>query len=157
MTHKVSVRMSNSTDSPRIAEIYLASRKMFLPFAQLAHSDERIYQWVLETLIPSGHLFVAEQKNIIIGMMALSKNGGIGWIDQLYLSPNYTGRGIGSLLIQFAKERLGSPIRLYSFQRNDDARRFYEKHGFQALALRDGSENEEKCPDILYEWRVVAT
>ncbi|MGE3511045.1 MAG: histone acetyltransferase, partial [Vicinamibacterales bacterium] len=29
---------------------------------------------------------------------------------------------------------------------------FYERHGFVAVAFGDGSGNEERCPDILYEW-----
>jgi ribosomal protein S18 acetylase RimI-like enzyme len=48
---------------------------------------------------------------------------------------------------------LGSPIRLHTLQENVEARQFYEKHGFQILKLTDGSENEENCPDVLYEWR----
>ena len=48
---------------------------------------------------------------------------------------------------------LPSPIRLYTFQENQRARAFYERRGFNAVKLSDGSGNEEKCPDILYEWR----
>jgi ribosomal protein S18 acetylase RimI-like enzyme len=48
---------------------------------------------------------------------------------------------------------LTSPIRLYTFQENDGARRFYERHGFRAIEFGDGSNNEENCPDVLYEWR----
>ena len=33
------------------------------------------------------------------------------------------------------------------------ARHFYEARGFEAIAFGDGSHNEERCPDILYEWR----
>ena len=86
-------------------------------------------------------------------MMALSKKESIGWIDQLYLDPAVVGRGIGALLVKAAKSALGSPIRLHTFQKNVKARRFYERHGFQILALSDGSTNEENCPDMLYEWR----
>jgi hypothetical protein len=32
------------------------------------------------------------------------------------------------------------------------ARRFYERHGYIAVAFSDGSGNEERCPDVLYEW-----
>jgi len=46
---------------------------------------------------------------------------------------------------------LGSPIRLYTFQANGGARRFYERHGFQPVAFSGGRDNEECCPDILFE------
>ncbi len=37
--------------------------------------------------------------------------------------------------------------------RNKKARSFYEKSDFKLLMLGDGSGNEEKEPDALYEWR----
>jgi ribosomal protein S18 acetylase RimI-like enzyme len=55
-------------------------------------------------------------------------------------------------LLEQAKALLGSPIRLYTFQANQGARRFYERHGFRAVAFGDGSNSEERCPDVLYEW-----
>jgi hypothetical protein len=42
-------------------------------------------------------------------------------------------------------------LRLYTFQCNQGARRFYERHGFIAVAFGDGSSNEEGEPDIRYE------
>ena len=88
----------------------------------------------------------------VLGMMAVSQQDGVGWIDQLYLHPSVVGRGIGSRFIALAKESLGSPIRLYTFQENAGARRFYERHEFRAIAFSDGATNEEHCPDVLYEW-----
>jgi hypothetical protein len=32
------------------------------------------------------------------------------------------------------------------------ARRFYERHGFTAIAFDGGSGNEEGCPDVRYAW-----
>ena len=43
------------------------------------------------------------------------------------------------------------PIRLYTFQANLGARRFYERHGFSAIEFTDGEGNRERCPDVLYE------
>jgi RimJ/RimL family protein N-acetyltransferase len=42
-------------------------------------------------------------------------------------------------------------LRLYTFQCNEGARRFYERNGFTAVAFGDGSGNEEGEPDIRYE------
>ena len=44
-------------------------------------------------------------------------------------------------------------MRLWTFQRNQRARRFYERRGFRLVLLTDGADNEEKEPDALYEWR----
>jgi ribosomal protein S18 acetylase RimI-like enzyme len=57
------------------------------------------------------------------------------------------------MLLERAKTGLGAPIRLYTFQASVGARRFYERHGFHVMAVGDGSDHEERCPDVLDEWR----
>ena len=42
---------------------------------------------------------------------------------------------------------------LWTFQKNEGARRFYERHGFDAVELTDGSGNMEREPDVRYAWR----
>ncbi len=146
-------RTATSTDAEAVSEVYLASWKAFLPFVQRVHTDKAVCRWIRDHLIPSGRVTVAIHGGHIVGMMALSDDGAFGWIDQLYLHPRVVGSGIGTMLLECAKKDLGSPIRLYTFQANTGARRFYERHGFKALAFGDGSGNEEQCPDVLYEWR----
>jgi GNAT superfamily N-acetyltransferase len=135
-----------------ISDVYLASRKRYLPYAPIPHTDTEVQQWIRDRLIPSGDVSVARLDGKIVGMMALRRDAIAGWIDQLYLCPSVTNLGIGARFVEHAKRLLGSPIRLYTFQANDGARRFYERHGFKAIEFTDGSRNEEKCPDILYEW-----
>ena len=120
----------------------------------MAHTDDEVRDWMATSLIPGGGVSVAADREslAIVGMMAVSRQGGAGWIDQLYLHPSVVGRGIGSRFVERAKESLGSPIRLHTFQENAGARRFYERHGFRAIAFSDGADNEEHCPDVLYEW-----
>jgi len=36
------------------------------------------------------------------------------------------------------------------------ARRFYEAHGATAVEFTDGEGNEEKTPDVRYEWKPSA-
>ena len=43
-------------------------------------------------------------------------------------------------------------LELWTFQVNVGARRFYERHGFRAVELTDGSANEEHEPDVRYVW-----
>jgi hypothetical protein len=43
-------------------------------------------------------------------------------------------------------------LQLWTFQRNVQARRFYEARGFALVQETDGAENEEKEPDALYLW-----
>ena len=62
-----------------------------------------------------------------------------------------TGRGIGSALLDHAKARRPDGLDLWAFQSNTGARRFYERHGFVAVAETDG-DNEEGAPDVRYRW-----
>ena len=154
------MRPATGSDAEQVASVYLASRRAFLAFAPLAHADDDVRDWVANLLIPAGGVSVAAvqgSNGAVVGMMAVSRQGSVAWIDQLYLLPSAVGHGIGARFIELAKEALGTPIRLYTFQENAGARRFYERNGFRPIALSDGSSNEERCPDVLYEWAAPAS
>jgi GNAT superfamily N-acetyltransferase len=74
----------------------------------------------------------------------------------IYLDADSTGRGIGTQLLELAKARRPGGFTLWTFQQNAGARRFYERHGLHAIEFGDGSGNEERTPDVKYEWRPPA-
>ena len=152
MTDKHSMRIATQSDANILADLYLASRKKYISFAPLVHSDAEIHRWMHDILIPNSQVWVVEQHDVIVGMMAVVKIQTTNWIEQLYVLPKATSQGVGSLLIAKVKS-FQLPIRLRTFQENWDARRFYKRHGFKILEFADGSENEEHCPDLLYEWK----
>jgi RimJ/RimL family protein N-acetyltransferase len=57
------------------------------------------------------------------------------------------------MLLQHAKELQAQGIRLWVFQKNAGARRFYERHDFRLEKMTDGSGNKEHEPDALYSWQ----
>ena len=82
----------------------------------------------------------------VVGMIAYNE-----WeISQLYIHKDYQGVGIGQTLLDKAKEQSSGRLTLYTFEVNENARRFYEKNGFKIVSR--GQKNEENLPDILYEW-----
>ena len=149
---EVSIRSATETDAQAVTEVYLASRKPLAAFAPLAHSDEEVGEWLLRELIADDAVTVAIDDGKVVAMMALSDDGVVGWIDQLYVHPLHARRGIGTVLLEHAKSELRSPVRLLTFQENSVAIRFYEKRGFVPIAYSDGVGNEEHCPDVLYQW-----
>lgn len=146
------LRAATTADCERIADIYLASRKRYLPYAPLAHTDAEVRVWIKEQLVSFGNVTVLVEEGAVLGFMATSNDGSYGWIDHLYLDPSAVGRGLGTLLLREATNILGAPIRLYTFQQNENARRFYRRHGFREIGFSDGALNEEKLPDVLLEW-----
>ena len=73
------------------------------------------------------------------------------WIEQLYVLPEAQGQGVGTALLDVAK-RAVARLQLWTFQRNAQARRFYEARGFVVVEQTDGTGNEEKEPDARYLW-----
>jgi GNAT superfamily N-acetyltransferase len=147
----VAFRPATIEDAPRVAEVLSSSRKAFLPSACLAHTDAEVHQWVREALIPSASVTVACVGTSIVGVIATARESGASWVNQLYLMPSHVGQGIGARLLGQALQSLPLPVRLYTFQANERARSFYERHGFKAVAFTDGGANDEHCPDVLYE------
>jgi ribosomal protein S18 acetylase RimI-like enzyme len=82
----------------------------------------------------------------VVGMIAYNESE----INQLYIHIDYQGIGIGQTLINKVKDKSSGKLTLYTFEVNEIAQRFYEKHGFKVIGR--GHENEENLSDIQYEW-----
>ena len=150
MKETISLRPATDADASGVFEVLYSSRKEFLPYACLRTEDD-IRQWTRTVLIPGGGVDLAIAEGEIAGVVATARNNGNNWVTQLYVAPAYVGQGIGTLLISHALASLPRPVRLWCFQRNTRARRFYERRGFVPIRFTDGTGNEERCPDVLYE------
>ncbi len=75
------------------------------------------------------------------------------WLDDLYVVPGHARRGIGSALLETAKALRPGGFGLWVFETNAPARAFYAGHGLVEVERTDGSDNEERAPDIRMTWR----
>ena len=148
---KAALRRATSADATRLADILVATRATFMVYAPLAHSEAEVREWVREYLVPTGKVTVEECDGEVKGLVAISNDGQYCWIDQMYVHPSHVSQGIGSRLLAHVISTSALPIRLYTFQANAGARRFYERYDFRAVHFTDGQANEEHCPDVLYE------
>jgi ribosomal protein S18 acetylase RimI-like enzyme len=151
MTMPVELKSATPSDSGRIAQLLIDARAAFMPYAPSAYTDEEIQSWVAASLVPSGDVILASANGETVGVMATKLACDCSWITQMVVDPAHVGHRIGSSLLAHALRILQPPIRLYTFQANTGARRFYERYGFRAIRFTDGRANEEHCPDILYE------
>ena len=101
-------------------------------------------------MLRTQEVWVATNDGVVAGFAAIDRDKQL--LSQLYVSPQHQGRGVGSQLLNVAKGQLQAGFSLRTFQRNTNARRFYEQHGFILVALSDGNDNEENEPDALFEW-----
>lgn len=103
--------------------------------------------------MPARDTWVADVDGEIAGMMVLDDDQ----LSQLYLAPEWRGRGLGDRFVALAKKLRPDGLSLWTFQVNSPARRFYERHGFAEAERTDGSANEEREADIRYLWRPDTT
>ena len=151
------LRAAVAKDAPQIAGILISVRTHFMPYAPSAHTDNEIRHWVATGILPAGGVVVAEVDGAIVGLVDAERGTDASWIHQMAVRPDFVGQSIGSTLLAFVMAEFPRPIRLYTFQENTGARRFYETHGFIVIAVTDGQDNEERCPDVLYELAPVQT
>ena len=141
------VRLAGPADAEAIGEVFAASFET-LTFLPMLHGHEELRAFA-GGLVAKHEVWVAEDAGRIVGMAVLDGDT----LSHLYVHPDAQGRGAGSALLDRVKARRPGGFELWVFQQNERARRFYEQHGMRALRFTDGSGNEEKTPDALYEWR----
>ncbi len=143
------IRPARPADYDGIGDVWLSSWYATFDFPP-AHPDDDVRRWLATELVPRHETWVAvDHADRVVGVMALSDT----MLEQLYLAPGWIGRGLGRRFVELAKAQHPAGLDLYCFAVNDRARRFYEHHGFEAIAFGDGSGNEERQPDVRYAWR----
>ena len=120
-----------------------------LTFLPRLHTPEEDRAFFAERVLPEQDVLVAEEDGRIVGFVAMSSRG---FVEHMYVEPSRLRRGIGTALLDRVKLSMPNGFRLWVFQQNEPARRFYERHGLVLIEETDGSSNEERTPDALYEW-----
>ena len=142
------IREAEAADAPAIAVIHCAARRAALSYLPVLHTPEGVLAFFRDRVLTQCEVWVGTAVGGPVAGFCVLRDE---WIDHLYVAPERQGRGLGGRLLRHAMGRRPS-LRLWTFQRNVAARRFYEKHGFVAINETDGSGNEEKEPDVLYAW-----
>ena len=147
----MTTRRGGPGDIDPAAELWLRARQAAggaIPAP--VHCDDEVRSWFRTRVACELELWVAESADgELLGILVLAG----AWIDQLYVDPTQTGRGIGRRLLDVAKRERPDGLELWTFVSNAGAQRFYERHGFVEITRTDGSGNEERVPDIHYAFR----
>ena len=134
-----------AADADATATMYIASRRAMLPGLRETHTEAETRKWMRDVVFARHSVRLADLGGEIIGFAA--RDG--AWLMHLYVKPGWTGRKVGSQLLEavLMDASTATPVlRLHTFASNSGARRFYERHGFLAVAFGDGSGNEEHEP-----------
>jgi len=145
----VVLRRATAPDARPAADVWLRSFAAALPTVVSPRSADDVRDYFRDVVVPFRETWVADAGGTVVGVMVVKGDE----LSQLYLEPDWRGRGIGDLFVELAKERSPQELTLWTFQVNKPAHRFYERHGFVAAEYTDGAENEEREPDVRYVWR----
>lgn len=141
------VRRGWTGDAAAIARVFWAARGRMAYLPDL-YTYEQTQWWVEHVMAPRSELWIAEVNGAPVGFAALDGTR----LDHLYVEPAHQGRGIGESLLATAKRRRPE-LDLRVFERNTGARAFYARQGFQEVGSGDGTDNEERLPDLRLRWR----
>lgn len=151
-THRISdvtIRPARATDARAIAMIHITSREAAMPFLPpRRRGDDEVVWWVENIVLIQSQTWVAERDGEVLGYAGLEGD----MLEHLYLRPEARRRGIGTLLLEEVRRHSPEGLSLHVFQRNAEARAFYERHGFTVLDTNDGSRNMENEPDMTLRW-----
>jgi putative acetyltransferase len=127
------LRRALREESDAVAALFRLSRLTALPCLPDLHTPDEDRAFFRDRVFAECSVWVAPCEGSLAGFCAFRD----GWVDHLYVAPEQYGQ---------------QELCLWTFQRNGNARRFYESHGFVVERLTAG-ENEEREPDVLYRWR----
>ena len=138
------IRQASPGDCRRLAELHVLARydMSYLPHV---HSFVSVEKWIRETVLPRQHVWVAQIDGDVVGYASLHDS----FLTNLYVHPSHQRHGIGAALLTEVKKFAFDGFKLWVFETNRDAIRFYERHGARTIRMTDGSQNEEKLPDRL--------
>ncbi len=142
------IRPARPDDAVAIAQAHVDARRVAMPWLPVVHSFEATVRFFGDFVIPNHVVLVAELEEGVIGFIAVEGE----WVKHLYVAPGHQGTGIGDALLRRAKELRPEGLMLWTFEGNHRARAFYERRGFVAIEFTDGSRNEERTPDVRYQW-----
>lgn len=143
------LRPATAADAGAVADVHLRARAA-APMPAPVHADDDVRDWLASRIgAASGEeVWVAETAGRVVGYARFTRT----WLNDLYVDPAHQGAGVGGALLDLVKARHPGGFSLWVFEQNIPARAFYAARGLVEREHTDGSDNEERAPDLRMEW-----
>lgn len=148
MEDEVGIRLLTAGDCGDAAEVWWRARMAAAGMPEPVHTFDEVLRWFCEVLLPDGQTWIAEDGGRLVGVLTLDGDE----LDQLYVVPEASGQGVGSMLVDLAKALRPDGLALWTFESNVAAQEFYRRRGFSEVRRTDGAGNEEHAPDVRMVW-----
>ena len=140
------IRKAKPKDLSRIAEILVFTKR--IKYRSIFRNDEYSFNELQVVNVADefkdsellGKVWIYDD-GIVKGMIHLEGKE----IAELYVDYFFWKEGIGSKLVEFAKEKFDAQF-VWTLEKNEDAIRFYEAHGFKLNGKR---QLEEGTPEYI--------
>lgn len=142
----LTLRPATEADAQLVAAVHLAARRR-AAMPPGTRTDAETFGW-LASRIDRDDVWVAEHDGRVVGYARFTET----WLDDLYVVPDHAGQGVGSALLDLVKAQRPGGFCLWVFEMNLAARAFYAGRGLIELERTDGSDNEERTPDVRLAW-----
>lgn len=106
-----SIRRAVAADLPAVARIHRHAFFTAMPHMPRLHTPAEDLAFYTTVVFPDAEIWLVEHEDSAAGFIAFRS----GWIDQLYIHPDYQRRGFGTQLLRIAKP----PIPLSSSGRSN--------------------------------------
>lgn len=143
---EIAIRRADDVDAQALAAIHLSARRA-APMPPAAHTDAEVRAWLAGRL-RHDEIWLAEADGEPAAYLRMTPH----WLDDLYVVPGRSRQGLGSALLDLAKQQHPDGFCLWVFEENEPARAFYRRHQLIELEHTDGAGNEERAPDIRMAW-----
>lgn len=100
----------------------------------------------VKNILPNAEIYVYLEDNFILGFIGLNDNH----IEGIFVNSNYQGKGIGTDLLNKAKE-IKQQLTLNVYKKNLKAIKFYQKNAFEITEENIDEENDEV--EYIMSWR----
>jgi ribosomal protein S18 acetylase RimI-like enzyme len=143
------IRRARADDLEAAVGIWERARWDAQPWLEerMGYSHEDNLRHFENVVMRENEVWLAVEGEEIVALVALGERR----IEQLHVEPRCQGRGIGTLLLDRAKQLAPEGLTLFTHQRNERARAFYERRGFRAMQFGTSPPPESE-PDVKYAW-----